>query len=173
MSKAKKPKLSAADQVAVLSSLGQTAAAHLVGITPRSLRDRRDVPRNENGTYNARALVEWLEAQTIDAMDAGAETSPALEEYRRARAGQEQLKLREMLGTRAHVDILKQGLRRFFDGFRRTAESLRRRFGNEAVDIFEHGRQEALAGVLEWFQSLPPTSYEKDRLDDDEPTNEE
>jgi len=42
-----------------METLSQQGAAWLLGITGRALRDRPDVPRSADGTYNARQLVEW------------------------------------------------------------------------------------------------------------------
>ena len=42
-----------------LTALPQVVAAWLVGVSPRTLRDRISVPRNSNGTYDARALLQW------------------------------------------------------------------------------------------------------------------
>ncbi len=41
-----------------LAHLTQQDAAWLIGITPRALRDMH-APRAEDGTYNARTLIEW------------------------------------------------------------------------------------------------------------------
>ncbi len=41
-----------------LAHLTQQDAAWLIGITPRALRDM-NAPRAEDGTYNARTLIEW------------------------------------------------------------------------------------------------------------------
>jgi len=46
-------------EIAAMETLSQQGAAWLLGITGRALRDRPDVPRNADGTYNARQLVEW------------------------------------------------------------------------------------------------------------------
>jgi len=46
-------------QIRVLKNLNQQAAAWMLGCTARALRDWPDAPRNENGTYPARELVEW------------------------------------------------------------------------------------------------------------------
>jgi hypothetical protein len=48
-----------AQQTAWLRSLRQAPAAFLLGIQTRQLRDYADAPRNEDGTYPARELVEW------------------------------------------------------------------------------------------------------------------
>jgi hypothetical protein len=52
-----KPKeLTAAEQLAELSRLRPAAAAALLGIAPRTLRDRADIPRADGGRYDAREL---------------------------------------------------------------------------------------------------------------------
>ena len=52
-------KLTGTEQIAVLQSLNQQAAAWLLNLNGRSLRDRPDIPRNVNGEYDARRLLEW------------------------------------------------------------------------------------------------------------------
>ena len=52
-------KLSGSEQVEVLKGLAQPAAAWLVGMAARSLRDHADVPRTDDGRYDARELVRW------------------------------------------------------------------------------------------------------------------
>ena len=42
-----------------LKRLKQAAAAHLLGVGARSLRDRHGVPRNSDGSYDARELVRY------------------------------------------------------------------------------------------------------------------
>ena len=51
--------MSTADEIKVLGSLSQGAAAWLLGISPRSLRDRNTLPRNPDGTYDAREVLAW------------------------------------------------------------------------------------------------------------------
>ncbi len=51
--------LTAQQQIAVLKTLKQQAAAHLVGLTARVLRDHVDAPRDDDGLYDACALTEW------------------------------------------------------------------------------------------------------------------
>jgi phage terminase Nu1 subunit (DNA packaging protein) len=59
-----------------MHALTQQAAAELLGVTPRTLRDWEKaggaVPRNANGTYSAPALVAWFVARErgdADALD--------------------------------------------------------------------------------------------------------
>lgn len=58
-----------------ISGLSQTAAAALLSVTPRSLRDWEKagdgIPRNPDGTYPGPALVAWfVSRQTGDELDA-------------------------------------------------------------------------------------------------------
>ncbi len=48
----------ACQQIAMLRSLRQQAAAKLLGITPRALRDH-DALRNDDGSYDAFELTRW------------------------------------------------------------------------------------------------------------------
>lgn len=46
-------------QIKMLGKLTQGAAAKLLGITARSLRDSHDAPRRDDGTYDAAEVVRW------------------------------------------------------------------------------------------------------------------
>jgi hypothetical protein len=48
-----------AAQIAAMRTLSPNAAAWLLSLEPRSLRDRVDCPRNPDGTFDGRAIVEW------------------------------------------------------------------------------------------------------------------
>ena len=43
-----------------MQSLSQRATAWLLGVSPRTLRDYVDLPRNDDGTYNAREVIAWV-----------------------------------------------------------------------------------------------------------------
>lgn len=49
--------LSVAQQIIVLKNLRQGAAAWLMGLSPRSMRNHREIPRRENGRYDSRKLL--------------------------------------------------------------------------------------------------------------------
>lgn len=51
--------MTANDQRETLGALSQQTAAWLLGVAPRTLREK-DAPRNSDGTYNARTLIEWF-----------------------------------------------------------------------------------------------------------------
>ena len=54
----KTKKLSGPQQIKMLGALNQQSAAWVVGVEPRTLRDK-GAPRNEDGTYDARELLAW------------------------------------------------------------------------------------------------------------------
>lgn len=47
------------DQIRTLENVGQGAAAWLLNLNARRLRERSDIPRAGDGTYNARELLAW------------------------------------------------------------------------------------------------------------------
>ena len=49
--------LNGAQQIVVLKSLRQSAAAYLLGLSTRSMRNHSEIPRHANGRYDARALL--------------------------------------------------------------------------------------------------------------------
>jgi hypothetical protein len=57
--KSAKSATTGAEQVAILGALNQQAAAFLVGLTARSIRDDPRIPRAKAGTYDGPALVAW------------------------------------------------------------------------------------------------------------------
>jgi hypothetical protein len=57
--KSAKSAMTGAEQVAILGELNQQAAAFLVGLTARSIRDDPRAPRNRDGSYSAPDLVAW------------------------------------------------------------------------------------------------------------------
>ncbi len=52
--------LSAAEQIHEIHHLSQAAAAELVGLHAKTLRERTGVPRSPAGTYDGPELVQWL-----------------------------------------------------------------------------------------------------------------
>ena len=83
MAAKKKDKLTAPQQIQVLHSLTQQAAADLLDMTPRHLRDQ-GAPRREDGTYDARDLLAWSAASTPtdhDIDDADIERMLVIAEY--------------------------------------------------------------------------------------------
>lgn len=91
-------KIKVAEQVAVIHSLGQAAAALLVGVTPRTLRETPAAPRGADGLYDGPQLVRYFRERDLarqsskrivsgdDQLMADESDSPALEKYREHRA---------------------------------------------------------------------------------------
>jgi hypothetical protein len=48
-----------AAQIAAMRTLSPNAAAWLLSLEPRSVRDKVEIPRNADGTYDGRTIVEW------------------------------------------------------------------------------------------------------------------
>ena len=60
-----KPTCSA--QIVVMQSIGQQGAAWLLGVTTSWIRDHGfELPRDKNGKYNARELLEWRISRPVD-----------------------------------------------------------------------------------------------------------
>jgi hypothetical protein len=87
--------LGAAEQLALLRKLRQQVAAQLIGIEPRTLREKT-APRNVDGTYDGTQLVAWFlehdrrkrESIDGDPLLGGGDTEGSvwLEEYRHQKA---------------------------------------------------------------------------------------
>ena len=56
--------MKAPEQIKMLRRLSQQAAAKLISVSPRRLRDELDAPRNDDGSYNAIELVAWHRGRT-------------------------------------------------------------------------------------------------------------
>ena len=79
----------------IFKPMTQTAAAKLIGISVRSLRDS-DCPRLADGKYAAPEVVQWVIAKRIMELDLGdKQFSDQLERFRCAQAdlGEHRLKL--------------------------------------------------------------------------------
>ncbi len=51
------------EEIKCLQSLSQRATAFLLGVSPRTLRDYVDLPRKDDGSYDCRAVVEWVRSK--------------------------------------------------------------------------------------------------------------
>lgn len=116
-----------------MQRLKQTEAAELLGLAPRTLQRRGDIPRNGDGTYNGRELVAWVaeqaKAEAIAEQDESLGTpsdSPALERMRDMKAQLYALELSERQRKVVPAEVLRlfmshtaMCLRRFGDLLRR------------------------------------------------------
>lgn len=91
-------RLTAHKAIEHLRHCSQSVAAWCSGCSPRTFRDRH-VPRNPDGSYNVRDVIQSL-IQARDEVDlaSGPSDSPSLERWRRARALREEAELLIRLG---------------------------------------------------------------------------
>ena len=138
-----------------MERLAQGAAAWLVGVKPRTLRDRQAAPRNGDGTYDGRELVLWhleqLQPVDGDPMLSGND-SPALERFRNARADREELEL----AVRREQLLDRDDFFTWFDAevvghLRKGLEKLQRKHGSEAVDLVASAMEKAQDAVRQRF----------------------
>ncbi len=122
-------------QISTLSTLSQGAAAHLVGLSTRTLRDS-DAPRNSDGSYSGRDLLSWFAHQASGDVTLGAPTdSPGLERYRMARAKMAELDLAIRRGELIEVAAWRELMARWANRLRRCGDMLARKFGNDALAV--------------------------------------
>ena len=162
MKRPKNKRFTGADQVGVLKKLGQTAAAYCLGLTPRSLRDRPEVPRSADGTYDARAIFRWVAESSIpdpDPMMATGDNSPALERYRAARASLEELKLAERQNHLIDREKMREVHTIVAARYRQFGDFLQREFGREAHDALCE-MQDDVARHVDAFLGPPKESAE-------------
>ena len=157
-------------------TLTRTQAADVTGLSSRHfdgvIRDRIPadgrVGAGSKLRYVASAVVAAFVAYRIeqerppvkpsddgDPLMVGADAeSPALEQYRAARAGQEKIKLAEMQGRMVSVAELEPAFGRFTSTVRQTGDTLQRQFGPEASRILNEGLDEAAAAVERYLSDV-------------------
>ena len=138
-------------QIDLLRSLPQGAAAWLLGVGARTLRDWQGAPRNSDRSYNARELVEWYARKErpagADPMMVGS-NSPGLERYRVAHAQREELELAVRRGQLVSLDEFLTWYDAELAGpIRRSLEALRKHHGQAAMDVVLRGLEAAEQAV--------------------------
>ena len=151
-----KPKTAAAI-ITEMESLSQTAMAWIFGISSRAFRDRRGVPRNEDGSYNARSVIQWHveQLQPVDAepMLSGPD-SPALERFREARAKLAELELSVRRGQLVDLEEFNGWFDLEIAGpLRKNLQKLQRKHGKEAFELISNGLQQAVDRVAKRGES--------------------
>ena len=133
-------KSSSTTQVQSLQSLSQQAAAWLVDISTRNLREKPDVPRNADGTYDARALVKWA---------SGRDEAPKLSDAEHER-------------LRIAVESLSPEV---FCSYHHLVAELRAEFGDAAYAILGRAFAEYWERIYRQYPDSPeePTREEYDR----------
>jgi hypothetical protein len=121
-----------------LQTLSQTAAGWLVGLSPRTLRDKHDLERNADGTYDARKLLAWaILRQSADpdiSLLAGGD-SPNLERLRKLKADREEIALAKDRNEVISVTQLSDLLSLLASLLRRCGGKLGQRFGPDAQQL--------------------------------------
>ena len=126
----------------VLQAIPQTLAAWLLSVQPRTMRTAtwKDAPRNPDGSYDARELVEWrlerqAETDDVDPLLAGSD-SPALERFRNARADRKELELAARRQQLIDVDeFLAWWDSEIAAPIHKSLEKLQRKYGKEAAEL--------------------------------------
>jgi phage terminase Nu1 subunit (DNA packaging protein) len=148
-----------------LEALPQVLAAWLLGISPRTLRDKVECPRNPNGSYSARAIVEWVrsgaESDPDAALLAGSD-SPNLERLRAAKADREEIALAKDRNEVISVAQLHAALTHLAAILRRCGDKLGLRHGveaqqlmNDAIDEFQRWIETGLPKVESIGATMP------------------
>ena len=142
---------SAAQQKSTMEQLTQQAAAWLVSMTGRHLRDAQP-PRNRDQTYNGPELVQWAIGQRVEAATGGGLAEDSRIQIDLLKGRIEKLKhenhLAELkIGERNQrlVDraVIEQNLAAQAAMIRSSLEKLERQFGPEALDIVIEALDEA------------------------------
>lgn len=155
--------------------LSRTAAAALTGLSSRQFDEAvrplmaADGERGTGKTlrlHGAKVVAAFLEYRLaqlkpaeVDPMMGAAAVgfdSPALEEYRRYRAGQECIKLALLAQTAIPRDQLEPALAQFAGVLRSATQQLQRRFGAEAAAIVNEAIDDAEAGWIQTLANVPP-----------------
>ena len=116
-------------QKAILRRLNQQAAALLLSIAPRTLRDR-DVPRNDDGTYNAIDLVAHMLAQSNSRIATEDESDHATRKLR-AEADIKQMQAEELAGKLVPLAMVESSLTTMADMLRQLGDD----FGRSPVPV--------------------------------------
>jgi hypothetical protein len=117
--------------VKTMRRLAQKDAAWLLGFSDRTLRNHHDAPRLPSGLYDGQALVAWYAARSAGGSDGdpllSGGASPALESYRKFRAGLAEIELNERKRRMVDIDVFLEWWQVEVAGpIRRTIEALQR-----------------------------------------------
>lgn len=143
-----------------LDRLTQQAAAWLLGITPRALRMRQDLPRNDDGSYDGAAVVAaYSEARCKTAATAALKKaasnagSDGLERFRRAKAALVEMDLDERRGDLVRRDVMRRMLGPLLDAFRDYGLMIQRTcpHGRQCYDMYEEALENYEAGLNDIF----------------------
>ena len=109
---------------------------------------KQGCPRNPDGTYDLRAVVEWREGRIAqDDVEAGPGGSPALEEYRKRKAELAALDLEERRGNLLRKEVMRQQLERMAVILRGASERLQVAFGLPAKEMLDEAINDFLREI--------------------------
>ena len=143
---------SAEEQKVVMSALAQQSAAWAIGMPPRTLRER-NAPRNEDGTYNLRQLVEWSRKGDEDRQRELFDSDEIDDKARklRAEADLKEMEVEERAGQLVPLAAIEANLQRLADALRGLGED----FGRATVPVSGRDAQRKINDMIdsiEWSQ---------------------
>ncbi|MBN2577641.1 MAG: hypothetical protein JXB10_01440 [Pirellulales bacterium] len=135
-------KLTADKAIEYLKRAPQNVAAWVAGISSRTFRDRH-LPRNPDGTYNVREVIQSLIQSREDAeLASGPSDSPWLERQRRAKALSMEQNLAQQTGLLISVELFLRVTEAAFIPLRRFAEEQIKEHGNGTADRWAEAVEE-------------------------------
>jgi len=162
MSDAKSQHLTGVQQIAELSRMRQNAAAWLLGISARRLRDHA-APRNTDGTYDGALLVRWREEVEKERLDiAGGDPLMVggdgkdrwLSEYRKEKAREAHRKNEVAENKLVETGIITTQLLQMSHTFRQRAEAIERDHGPDVGAAIRDMIDEAQGACQRIFPAL-------------------
>jgi len=122
-------------EIAILLRLGQRAAAFLLGVSARCLRDHTEIQRDPAGRYDGRSLVKWAERRAVErGPEVAAETREALDLQRLRKL---QIANDKAEGKLVPADTTRETILWAASAIRGCGEKLRREHGEKALAILD------------------------------------
>lgn len=153
-------------------SLTRTQCAELIGLSSRQFDDvikpliPDDAKTGDRLTlrYDAKAVVIAIVKYRVSQVPKQPSEDPLMDvpggnvawidEYRKWKAGREQIKFYEEHGESISIAELEPVIGQFAAEIRRTNENLQKRYGPESSDILNEGVDEALRNVTEFIGKI-------------------
>lgn len=152
-------------QVKNIYAANQTEAAKCLGISPRTLREWVEAPRNKDRSYEIPALIEWRTKKRVRdecakfGVDDPDVDSPSLERWREAKADREEIRLAEDMRQVVRVGDVRglwvkvlSSLRQTFTGLgSQLAPSLAHRDAHDIKVVLDERITEAMVEAVELY----------------------
>jgi hypothetical protein len=133
-----------------LSALTQKTIAWLINVNDRTFRLAKGVPRNDDGTYNAKDVVAWHAERNTDELLSGPVTDN-LDRLRAVNADIKTLELEKLRASMVSVADAKTMVFHTLGKVKTSIEHLQRRFGNDAADLVIEAVEVALKDLSDWI----------------------